>query len=57
MSKEFYFEQFSLAWIQFQCQKQFYFKQFSSAQVRSLHLKTVLFQVIQFSTSMQFNSI
>ena len=25
------------------CQKQFYFKQFSLAQVRSLHVKTVLY--------------
>ena len=26
MSKQFYFKQFILAWVQFQCQKQFYLK-------------------------------
>ena len=35
--------------------KQFHFKQFSL--VQSLHVKTILFQVIQFSISMQFSSI
>ena len=33
--------------------KQFYFKQFSLVQVHNLNVKTVLFQVIQFSISMQ----
>ena len=37
--------------------KQFYFKQFSFVLVRSLNIKTVLFQVIQFSISTQFSSI
>ena len=37
--------------------KQFYIKQFSLALVRSLKIKTVLFQVIQFSISTQFSSI
>ena len=36
MSKQFYIKQFSLVWVQFQCQK------------------TVPFQMIQFSISMQF---
>ena len=35
--------------------KQFYFKQFSLAQIRSLNVKNVLFQTIQFSTNTQFN--
>ena len=43
--------------IQFSIQKQFYFKQFSFAEVRSLNVKTVLFQAIQFSISTQFSSI
>ena len=34
--------------------KQFDFKQFSLAQVRSFNAKTVLFQTIQFSLSLQF---
>ena len=38
----------------FNVKKQFYFKQFNLALVRSLHVKTVLFRVIQFSISMQF---
>ena len=37
--------------------KQFYFEQFSLADVYNLHVKTVLFQVIQFSISTQFTSI
>ena len=37
--------------------KQFYFKQFSLSWVRSLYVKTVLFQGIQFSISVQFSSI
>ena len=37
--------------------KQFYFKQFSLAEVRSLDIKTVLFQTIQFSRSTQFSTI
>ena len=37
--------------------KQAYFKLFSFAQVRSLHVKTVLFRAILFSLSMQFNCI
>ena len=37
--------------------KQFYFKQFRLAIVRSLDIKTVLFQGIQFSISTQFSSI
>ena len=37
--------------------KQFYFKQICLALVRSLNVKTVLFQVIQFSISTQFSSI
>ena len=37
--------------------KQFHFKQFNLAQVRSLNVKTVLPQVIQFSISTQFSSI
>ena len=37
--------------------KQSYFKQFSLALVRSLGLKTVLLQAIQFSISTQFSSI
>ena len=36
---------------------QFSFKQFSLAWVRSLNVKTVLFQVIQFSINTQFSSI
>ena len=51
MSKQFYFEQLSLALVQFQCQKQFYFKHLSLASVRSSHVKTVLIQVIQFALS------
>ena len=46
--KHFYFKLFSLL-------KQFYFKQFSSS--TQLNVKTVLFQVIQFSISMHFISI
>ena len=38
-------------------QKQFYFKQSSLAWVYSLHVKTVLFQAIQFSISTQLSSI
>ena len=37
--------------------KQFYFKQFTLTWVRSLNIKSVLFQTIQFSISTQFNSI
>ena len=37
--------------------KAFYFKQFSLAKVLNLYLKTVLFQVIQFSIIKQFSSI
>ena len=37
--------------------KPFYFKQFSLALIRSLHVKTDLFQAIQFSISTQFSSI
>ena len=37
--------------------KQFYFKQFSLAWIRSLQVKIVLFQTIQFSISTQFSSI
>ena len=37
--------------------KQFYFKQFSIVSVRSLNVKTVLFQTIQFSINTQFSSI
>ena len=37
--------------------KQFYFKQFSLALVRSLNVKTVVFQIIQFSIVIQFTSI
>ena len=37
--------------------KELYFKQFSLEYVRSLSLKTVLFQAIQFSISTQFSSI
>ena len=36
--------------------KWLYFKQFSLAYVRNLNIKNVLFQVIQFSISTQFNS-
>ena len=36
--------------------KQLYFKHFSLALVSSLNIKTVLFQVIQFSISMQYSS-
>ena len=43
--------------IQFSIQKLFYFKQFSVAKVRSLNVKTVLFQEIQFNISRQFSSI
>ena len=50
MLKLFYFKLFSLV-------KQFKFKQFSLAYERSLNIKTVLFQVIQFSISTQFSSI
>ena len=57
MSKQFYFEQFSLVEEQFQCQKQFFFKQFTLAYVRSLQLKTVVFQVLQFNISTRFSSI
>ncbi len=42
MSKRFYFQQFSIAY------KEFNFKLFSLAYVRSLNVKTVLFQTIQF---------
>ena len=48
-NKLFYFRQISLS-----IQKQFNFKQFSLAQVRSLNVKTVLFQTIQLSISRQF---
>ena len=37
--------------------KQFCFKQFILAQVRSLNVKTILFQAIQFCMSTQFSSI
>ena len=37
--------------------KQFYFKQFSLALVRSLNVKTDLFQAIKFSISTQFSSV
>ena len=37
--------------------KQFYLKQFSLAWVRSLNIKRILFQVIQFNISTQFSSI
>ena len=37
--------------------KQFYFKQFSLAVIRCLNVKTVLFQTVQFSVSIQFSSI
>ena len=37
--------------------KQFYFEQFSLVQVRSLNVKTVLVQPIQFSICIQFSSI
>ena len=37
--------------------KQFYFEQFRLAWVRSLHVKTVLFQAIQFGISTLFSSI
>ena len=37
--------------------KHFYLKQFSLAELYSLDVKTVLFQTIQFSKSMQFISI
>ena len=57
MSKQFYFKQFRLVSIEFQCQKQFYFKTFSLTLVRSLNIKRVLFQVIQFSISTQFRFI
>ena len=73
MLKLFYVKQFSLASVEFQCQKQFHFKQFSLAQVRNLNLSTqfvknisiwsnsvlskVLIQTIQFNISMQFSSI
>ena len=46
----FYFKLFNLV-------KQFHFKQFSPAQVRSLNIKSVLFQTIQFSISTQFSSV
>ena len=35
--------------------KQFYFKQLSLAKVRSLNVKTVHYQTIQFSISTQFS--
>ena len=44
MTKQFYFEQF-------------YFKQFCLALERSLNIKTVLFQVLQFILSKQFSKI
>ena len=37
-------------------QKQFYFKKFSSSQARSLNVKTVPFQEIQFNISTHFSS-
>ena len=43
--------------IQFCIQKLFPFKQSILAQVRSLNVKTVLFQAIQFSINMQFSFI
>ena len=55
--KQFYFKQFSFASIQFQCEKQFNFGQFSLAWVRSLNVKTVLVEAIQFNISTQFISI
>ena len=48
MSKQFYFKHFSLAEVQFQCQKELYFKQFS------LTYKNYSFQTSQFSISTQF---
>ena len=50
MVKKYYFQLLSLV-------KQYYFKRFSFAQIRSLNIKTVLFQVIQFSINTQFSSI
>ena len=38
MSKQSCFKQFSLAYVQFKCQKQFYIKQFSLAKVLGLVL-------------------
>ena len=51
MSKTFVFQT-----IQFSIQKQFHFKQFSQAYVRSLNVKTVVSQAIQFSISTSFSS-
>ena len=47
MSEQIYLKKFSLAKVQFQCQKQFYFKQFRLARVSCLNVKRVLFQAIQ----------
>ena len=43
--------------IQFREQKQVHFKQFSLTQVRSLNIKTDLFQAIQFSITTQIISV
>ena len=63
MSKQFYFKQLSLVWVQFHIQKQFNFKQFSLAYKNNsissnwVYHKTVLFQAVQCSISRQFSSI
>ena len=60
------FKQFSLVWVQFNCQKhsyfkllslvkQFYFKKFSSAQLQFQCQKTVLLQTIHISIGKRFN--
>ena len=43
--------------IQFRKYKQFHSKEFNLAYIRSLNVKTVLFQAIQFSISTQFSSV
>ena len=48
--KHFYFKLLSLV-------KQFKFKQLSLASVRSFHVKTALFQTVQFSISTPFSSV
>ena len=62
--KQFYLKQFNLAYknssisnnsiyhkYAVYVSKQFYLKQFSLAKVRSLNVKTILFQAIQFTSS------
>ena len=57
LHKQLYFRKFSLAWVCCFNLQQFYLKQFTLVKVRSLIIKTVLFQTNQFNISTQFSSL